>query len=1388
MQNLSISLKTGQLFDGYIRNNFLFTASGRGVNIYDITNPNNPLITHYIDTPNLCCDISIKGNLLYTVDGAFGLEVYDITQPQNPILLSSFSSENELKEIYVRDSIFATSTKPYGISIFKYGGNIIRLGRLPLNSEIKGLYMKDSLLVAGLSNNKGFAIYDISNPSNPFQVSPSYSNFPVNDIAGKDTILYLACGNNGLKVYNTKEPSSPDSIGGFPMSDYLLYLSLYDSLLFVTGISDSIYVFDVTNPSNPLFQNGFRTSTHSLHPATDGNIIYTGEHSMAELFSMPAYSKLCMLDSIHPVIDGFITCSLGYVASEGKGLITLDIKDPYNPLVISIFDSLTQIRSLYVRDTFAYLSCGERGLFIIDMADPYYPIIISSYDTPGTLYFILKRGNELFLADGGSGIEVISVEEINHPVLLDSINLPGNAYDIAIKDTIAFVSLGLKGFGVLNIKENENISIIDTITGIGFSRTLETDGTYLFVGTDESGVMIYDVTSPENPFLINTYPIPTPVNDIYYENNLLFLASDVSGITVLDVTDPYLPIYKDSLDTPGIATKIGPSRRGIIPVADYYSFRIDSSYKDTIPPSPVSHLTVEALDSLIILRWFNPDEQDYMGTRLLFRNDTFPSTPYSGTLLLNHEMEPSSSDSFYHIGLPGDSTHFYYALFAYDYADNFSEANLISSISASDTIPPQDVSVDTFNFWSDTIEVSFTTPSDPDFAGVRAMFDTTHIPQNINDGELFFDEGLPPNSSISRILGDITVNKTYYFTFFSKDSIPNFSTGISDSFRIYPDTIPPEEVSIDTFVSWCDTIEVRFTTPNDSDFIGVRAMYDLTDFPQNPNQGTLFFDDSLAPNSQISRILGGVLLDTTYYFTFFTRDTVPNFSTGISDSFCTYTDTVPPDTIMGFITTSFFPDTIKLLWFNPTDPDLESVMIRYSKNNYPIAPDSGKLLYNLTSNPGDTLHKIWINNYFSPGVRYYFSGFSFDRTGNVSVGSNAFCLTPRLTKVSETYPPEPVPAGLANWLDSVEISFTAPMQVTTLISGVEIEGRKDYSFRIERDSGNRYIFIPPSFSALDTVTVTLKETIRDSIGNPFDGNGNGIPDATDEYAWSFYTGLVCDYTEDGIITSEDFAVFKNAYDTQNIAKETGPCEGTAPYYELIPDSMIDFEDFAIFVMMWNWSVDNREIDEIEGDDPDSLLRFESKENNLVVKSKIIEGLAGGEIILEGFVDSVTVERGAGLEENDIFFVKSGHEKILISFGTLNEIKDEEIAKIALNSFNRKLDYSYRLTFLNESREGKGIISLENPIPKKTILSSIYPNPGNRINIVYGIPKDMELSINLYDVAGRKVLNLEEGEKRAGYHRIIWNGTNNKQRLPLGIYFIRLKTDKDTIVRTIILLK
>ncbi|UCE66848.1 MAG: S8 family serine peptidase [Candidatus Zixiibacteriota bacterium] len=94
------------------------------------------------------------------------------------------------------------------------------------------------------------------------------------------------------------------------------------------------------------------------------------------------------------------------------------------------------------------------------------------------------------------------------------------------------------------------------------------------------------------------------------------------------------------------------------------------------------------------------------------------------------------------------------------------------------------------------------------------------------------------------------------------------------------------------------------------------------------------------------------------------------------------------------------------------------------------------------------------------------------------------------------------------------------------------------------------------------------------------------------------------------------------------------------------------------------------------------------------------------------------------------------------------------------------------------------------VPYRFGLSQNYPNPFNAqttIEFALGVPGEINLSI--YDLLGRKIVNLKSGMLNAGRYSLIWDGTNGSGKaVASGIYFYRLESLEGSRTMRMLLLK
>ncbi len=89
------------------------------------------------------------------------------------------------------------------------------------------------------------------------------------------------------------------------------------------------------------------------------------------------------------------------------------------------------------------------------------------------------------------------------------------------------------------------------------------------------------------------------------------------------------------------------------------------------------------------------------------------------------------------------------------------------------------------------------------------------------------------------------------------------------------------------------------------------------------------------------------------------------------------------------------------------------------------------------------------------------------------------------------------------------------------------------------------------------------------------------------------------------------------------------------------------------------------------------------------------------------------------------------------------------------------------------------------IPRSFDLKQNYPNPFNPVtNIKFDLPKDIFVTIKIYDILGREVKTLINEFKNAGSYIISFNGSE----LASGVYFYRIQAGSFVSVKRMVLIK
>jgi hypothetical protein len=89
------------------------------------------------------------------------------------------------------------------------------------------------------------------------------------------------------------------------------------------------------------------------------------------------------------------------------------------------------------------------------------------------------------------------------------------------------------------------------------------------------------------------------------------------------------------------------------------------------------------------------------------------------------------------------------------------------------------------------------------------------------------------------------------------------------------------------------------------------------------------------------------------------------------------------------------------------------------------------------------------------------------------------------------------------------------------------------------------------------------------------------------------------------------------------------------------------------------------------------------------------------------------------------------------------------------------------------------------LPKSILLNQNYPNPFNEVtSISYNLPYQADVTLDIYDILGRKIARLIDTKQPAGYHLVIWDASHKSN----GIYFYKIQAGNYMETKKMLLLK
>lgn len=213
----------GSLAQFTIVDDHLYTIDYKTLNIFSLSDPDNPQKTESIDM-GIGMETVFHENGRLFIGANDGVHIYDITEPRNPQEISTFQHVTSCDPVIANEN-YALATLRGGTEC---GGSLSEL---------------DVISISDIYNPELIGSVELNNP-----YGLGFSNVDAN-------IVYVCDGFDGLKAYSIANPGNPKLLMTYDNLEAMDVIAQENDNLIVLS-REGIYQFDASNPTQ-LNQNSF---------------------------------------------------------------------------------------------------------------------------------------------------------------------------------------------------------------------------------------------------------------------------------------------------------------------------------------------------------------------------------------------------------------------------------------------------------------------------------------------------------------------------------------------------------------------------------------------------------------------------------------------------------------------------------------------------------------------------------------------------------------------------------------------------------------------------------------------------------------------------------------------------------------------------------------------------------------------------------------------------------------------------------------------------------------------------------------------------------------------------------------------------------------------------
>ena len=550
-----------------VRDNLVYDVDGRGVALYDVSDPSNIRRVSVTETNSEAIDGVLLGNGDLLVLTRLRVERFD----RNLAHLAEFPAEGYAHLRANGKWTVAASAK--GITLFGDDGSEGQ--HFLFTNSINAIALAGDVLYVAVDKT-GVEIIDLTTMTEA-GILPENAQ----DLAVNGDKLYIAAGVDGLLIADIADPLAPSVVRRSGAGETnLAHVAVAGTRVFAGESPSTIRIFDDSGQIATITDEVQALAAANGRLYVSGTILdrfglATETGAPLRVYDVAGAPKLLgeVRDLAGPVSGAATDGTLAYVVDRPLFRV-IDVSKTGAPreLASLAIDNIEDHVKLLGKQVILY---GRGDAQLVDVSNPYQPQLVKVFHSfgrpPSNAAF---ARNTIVEANPWSGFHVVDFVNYAQPGQIGG--MKGHYYE-AVANGGDFAYIGGEGIAiaVVDLRDMHN-PILAKIIPVAVRQAFIT-GDRLVVRSDD-GLNVFDISEPLDPVQVAFVPISTPSTAGPFGNGALVWNGDTlleTGLAFGDVAPSGLTAWAPmQIDSAGAKTV----------VADRYGLRIYGP--DTAPPPP----------------------------------------------------------------------------------------------------------------------------------------------------------------------------------------------------------------------------------------------------------------------------------------------------------------------------------------------------------------------------------------------------------------------------------------------------------------------------------------------------------------------------------------------------------------------------------------------------------------------------------------------------------------------------------------------------------------------------------------------------------------------------------------------------------------------------------